>query len=237
MPITVEIADKHAKKSSLKKVFDYFDYVDHKFSTYKDTSEITKINKGKLKESEYSSDMKKIFRMADETKDLTGGYFNITHKGKIDPSGVVKGWSIYKAAKILKKEGYKNFYINAGGDIQVSGENEDGGAWKVGIRNPFDLNQIVKVVYLNKEGLATSGTYERGQHIYDPISGRDEINDILSITVIGKNIYEADRFATAAFAMGREGISFIEKLSGFEGYMIDTKGLAIFTSGFDKYLQ
>ena len=50
--------------------------------------------------------------------------------------------------------------------------------------------------------------------------------------MIGPNIYEADRFATAAFAMGRDGILFIEELQGFEGYMIDRNGMATLTSGF-----
>jgi thiamine biosynthesis lipoprotein len=59
--------------------------------------------------------------------------------------------------------------------------------------------------------------------------------EIVSLTVIGPNIYEADRFATAAFAMGEKGILFIEDLAGFEGYMINHEGLATFTSGFKEY--
>jgi len=56
------------------------------------------------------------------------------------------------------------------------------------------------------------------------------------VTVIGPNVYEADRFATAAFAMGRKGIEFIEKLVDFEGYMIDAQARATFTSGFERYV-
>ena len=55
-----------------------------------------------------------------------------------------------------------------------------------------------------------------------------------SLTVIGPNVYEADRFATAAFAMGREGLRFIEEQPGLEGYMIDRSGMASYTSGFDR---
>ncbi len=58
----------------------------------------------------------------------------------------------------------------------------------------------------------------------------------MSLTVIGPNIYDADRFATAAFAMGRDGIYFIENLEGFEGYMIDKNGMATFTTGFEGYV-
>jgi thiamine biosynthesis lipoprotein len=175
--------------------------------------------------------------LAEETKKQTRGYFDIVHNKKIDPSGIVKGWAIYQAALLLSKEGVRNYYVEAGGDIQVNGKNENGEAWQVGIRNPFNREEIVKVVFLRDEGIATSGTYIRGQHIYNPHKSGEEISDIMSITVIGPNIYEADRFATAAFAMGKRGISFIENLKGFEGYLIDSEGIATYTSGFEKYTK
>ena len=55
------------------------------------------------------------------------------------------------------------------------------------------------------------------------------------MTVIGPNVYEADRFATPAFAMGKKGIDFVENLPGLEGYMVDKDGIATMTSGFEKY--
>ena len=114
----------------------------------------------------------------------------------------------------------------------------------VGIRDPFDVGikhgngtvstsqlhpsqqKIVKKIFLhNNEGVATSGTYIRGRHIYNPkatsAGGKDALDqpipvlasdEIVSLTVIGPNVYEADRFATAAFAMGRAGIEFVERL-------------------------
>jgi thiamine biosynthesis lipoprotein len=85
-------------------------------------------------------------------------------------------------------------------------------------------------------GIATSGTYRRGQHIYDPHNTGAPLAEIVSISVIGPNVYEADRFATAAFAMGGQGINFIENLKGFEGYMINKDGIAIQTGGFVRYL-
>ena len=85
--------------------------------------------------------------------------------------------------------------------------------------------------------MATSGTYIRGQHIYNPFERSQPITEIVSLTVIGPNVYEADRFATAAFAMGRVCIDFIEQQNGLEGYMIDQDGIATLTSGFEKYLH
>jgi FAD:protein FMN transferase len=89
---------------------------------------------------------------------------------------------------------------------------------------------------VGQEGVATSGTYIRGLHIYDPKKDNQPVNEIVSLTVIGPNIYEADRFATAAFAMGKNGINFIENLPGFEGYMVDNDKKATLTTGFEKYI-
>lgn len=243
MPVTVEIADAAASVSgekTIRAVFDYFKYIDKKFSTYKNASEIMEINRGELPEEKWSEDMKKIFALSEETKRATDGYFDIKMlNGSYDPSGIVKGWAIWNAAKIIEKDGYKNFYVDAGGDIQTSGMNAGGKKWTVGIKNPWSENENVKVVHLSGEGIATSGTYIRGDHIYNPKTGKPA-NEIASLTVIGPNVYEADRFATAAFAMGKNAIQFIEKLGGtgkyaLQGYMIDNEKMATMTSGFQKY--
>ncbi len=246
MPITLEIVDPVTDKV-FDEIFAYFKYIDQKFSTYKQSlpsvdgkknsrkaSEISLFNEGKLKRKDFSEDMKKVFALAEKTKKETGGYFDIYHGGKYDPSGLVKGWAIFNAAKILKKKGCKNFYIDAGGDIQVAGKNRQGKNWTVGIKNPFKEEQIVKVVVLKNQGIATSGNYIRGDHIYDPKNGR-QLTDIVSLTVIGPNVFKADRFATAAFAMGKKGINFIESQKGLEGYMINRQGIATLTTGFKEY--
>jgi FAD:protein FMN transferase len=235
MPITLEVVDPIVPPDDLEKVFAYFISVDETFSTYKATSEISKINRGELPTAEYSEDMKAILALSEQTKKDTYGYFDIEHDGLYDPSGIVKGWAIQNAADRLKAGGFRNFYIDAGGDISVAG-NKDGKLWRIGIRNPFNRSENVKVLALTDRGIATSGTAIRGQHVYDPYNPNMPLLDIVSITVIGPNIYEADRFATAAFAMGKRGIQFIEKLAGFEGYMIDAHARATFTSGFERYV-
>ena len=137
---------------------------------------------------------------------------------------------------MLRKKGVNNFYIEAGGDIQVSGHDSNGKPWTVGIRNPFNVDEIIKTIVVASEGIATSGTYIRGQHIYDPFKPKKKLNQVRSLTVIGPNIYEADRFATAAFAMGVDGISFIKTIPGLEGYMVTDNKTATYTSGFERYV-
>lgn len=237
MPITVEVIDDWVSTVDFDSVFAYFQYIDNKFSPYKETSELALVNAGKLAEVEYSEDMKTVLKLSAQTKRETNGYFDIGTYGAYDTSGLVKGWAIYNAALLLRERGFRNFYVDAGGDIQVMGLNLEGQKWRLGLQNPFNQEQIVKIVSLSDQGLATSGTYIRGQHIYNPYAKEEPITDIVSLSVIGPNVYEADRFATAAFAMGREGIEFIEKTNGLEGYMIDKDGVGYMTSGFGKYAQ
>jgi thiamine biosynthesis lipoprotein len=226
MPVILEVIDSSVTGNTFDDVFDYFGYVDRKFSTYKPDSEISLINRNELTLEQSSDDMKTIFMLAEQTRLETDGYFDIERKGIYDPSGIVNGWAIYNAAEILRQAGIENYYIYAGGDIQVSGKNGQGQDWRVGIENPFNPAEIIKVLSIQNCGIATSGTYIRGQHIYNPKGLDQPITEIVSLTVIGPNIYEADRFATSAFAMETAGINFIEKLEGFEGYMIDQHGMA-----------
>ena len=239
MPIEIEIIGEGAE-NALAAAFAYLVAVDERFSTYKDTSEISCINKERhsniLKNVGMSEEMKEVFAIAEETKKKTNGYFDIRRPdGSIDPSGVVKGWAIQNAAKLIRDAGYENYFVNAGGDIAMHGKNSEGKEWSVGIRNPFNINEIVKVVYPRGKGIATSGSYIRGDHIYNPKNPEGKLRDIVSITVIGPDVLASDLMATAAFAMGKDGISFIESLPGFEGYAIDAHGTATFTSGFAAY--
>jgi thiamine biosynthesis lipoprotein len=236
MPITVEIVDPGENERLLDAVFGYFGYIDRKFSTFKPDSEISMINRQELRLEEASDEMKAIFRLAEQTRQESEGYFEIRRNGIYDPSGIVKGWAILNAAEILRDAGCENYYVDAGGDIQAAGKNGLGESWRVGIQNPFNPMEIVKVLSIQDCGIATSGTYVRGQHIFNPQVPEQPITDIVSLTVIGSDVFEADRFATAAFAMGPGGIQFIERLTGFEGYMIDKGGMATYTSGFERYI-
>ncbi|HEX2908876.1 MAG TPA: FAD:protein FMN transferase [Phototrophicaceae bacterium] len=237
MPITVEIVDASATAEAFDTVYAYFNYVDETFSPFKPTSEVSRVNGGELTLDKTCDDMQVVLELAELTKQETNGYFDVWHNGTFNPSGVVKGWAIDEAASLLYLQGFRNFYVDAGGDVQVYGKNARVQAWTVGICNPFNLSQIVKTVRLDDRGIATSGSYMRGAHIYNPHNDADKLDEIVSISVIGPDVLEADRFATAAFAMGRDGIYLIESLPGFEAYMIDGQGQATLTTHFQDYVR
>ncbi|WP_246674617.1 FAD:protein FMN transferase [Mesorhizobium sp. B4-1-3] len=237
MPITVDVGGASGGVL-VDAVFDYFAHIDRRFSTYRSDSEIAAINRGDLPVREWSGEMMEVMALAARTKTETDGYFDIRGPdGSLDPSGIVKGWAIRNAARIVGAAGVGDFFIEAGGDIQSCGRNASGLDWSVGIRNPFNADEIIKIVYPRGHGVATSGTYVRGQHIYNPLRLGDAITEIVSLTVIGSDVFEADRFATAAFAMGRDGILFLEQTAGVEGYVVGSNGRATPTSGFGAFCQ
>jgi thiamine biosynthesis lipoprotein len=237
MPITIEITDQPVNRNTFEHIFTYFKHIDSVFNIFNDSSEMSRINRGEIRKIKWSSEVKEVLALCEKTREETNGYFEHERNGTIDPLGIVKGWAVKKAADKLREIGFKNFYIEAGGDIQVHGRNINRQLWTVGIRNPFNRFENVKVLSLTGCGIATSGNYIRGNHIHNPFQMEKPVPEVVSLTVIGPDVCEADRFATAAFAMGKKGIYFIEKLPGFEGYMIDQKGIATYTSGFEKYIQ
>jgi thiamine biosynthesis lipoprotein len=234
MPITVEVIGR-AARADIDAVFTYFRAVDRRYSTYRSTSEVSRINAG-LAEEKWSSEMRWVLELCGATKRATHGYFDSVRDGYLDPSGLVKGWAIQNAANLLRLNGCRDFYIEAGGDVQAQGRNRQRQAWRVGIRNPRNMAEIVKVIQLDNGAVATSGTYVRGSHIYNPLDPSHSPEGAASLSVVAPTIYDADRFATAAFAMGRAGITFVESTPGLEGYMIDTSGVATYTSGFERYV-
>ncbi len=236
MPISIEIVDANLSEESFTAAFEYLSEIDTRFSTYKFDSEISRINRGEIKESNWSEPVKVVFALAEKARRETEGYFDIHQPNRtIDPSGVVKGWAIKNTAALLAQRGHQNFMVEAAGDIAVSGMNAGGGEWSIGIRNPFNREEIVKVVYPKGKGIATSGSYVRGAHIYNPHDAGDALDTVVSVTVIGGDVLESDILATAAFAMGEKGIDFLERTDGFEGYSITKDGIATQTSGFSAY--
>jgi FAD:protein FMN transferase len=230
MPITVEVLMDGARAGELvERVFDWFAEVDRTFSTYKPESVISRINRGKLAAGQAPELVRRVLESCERAKADTGGYFDAWHNGRLDPSGYVKGWAVWEAAELIRAGGAENYFVDAGGDIQALGVAEHGGAWRVGIRSPYKPEEVVKVLEVSDGAVATSGTYERGGHIYDPHTG-EAARGVASVTVVGPRIDVADVWATAAFAAGERGAELVAR-AGLQCYVIGLDGRAQFTPG------
>jgi FAD:protein FMN transferase len=149
-----------------------------------------------------------------------------------DPSGVVKGWSIERAAEILELHGAVNFCINAGGDIAIRGYAHPGEPWRVGIRHPDEPTKSAAVITgVDRPAVATSA-YERGVHIIDPSTG-EPTADLASVTIVGPDLTYADAYATAAFVMGVDGLNWLtEHHPDYTAFVVTRDDRALSTSNF-----
>jgi FAD:protein FMN transferase len=225
MAVSFDIREPAPAAGALDDVLQWLHHVDATFSTYRDDSEITRFGRGELGTDELSPDTKDVLLRCIELTDVTGGAFDAfavpaPNGTLLDPSGLVKGWSIERAAAMLEAAGAMNFCINAGGDIAVRGEAEPGQAWRVGVRHPDYPDQLALVFEARGSlAIATSATYERGAHIVDPRVGMPT-TALASATVIGPDLGLADAYATAAFVMGLDAIEWIDTQAGYHAYLI-----------------
>ena len=209
--------------------------VDARFSTYRADSDISRLRRGELEESDADPDVQFVLAECEAMRRRTDGYFNVRPNGPgtpVDPSGYVKGWAIERASEILAAAGARNFCLNGGGDVIARGNPAPGVLWRVGIRHPILHDQVAAVVAVSDLAVATSGAYERGEHVRDPHSGAAPWG-LLSVTVVGPSMTIADAFATAAFAMGAGGPAWLAAQPGYEGCAITSDERVLTTSGFE----
>jgi thiamine biosynthesis lipoprotein len=231
--VVVDVRDDDVPEWSLDDVFEWLRLVDETFSTYRPDSEISRLARGELAPSEAHNDVRLVVARCAELHDETHGFFDAyAAGGALDPSALVKGWSVDRAGELLDRAGASNYTINAGGDVLARGRALPGGAWRVGIRHPELADAVAKVLEVNDLAVATSGAYERGAHILDPHTGATP-EGVLSVTVTGPELGTADAYATAAFAMGVDGPAWTARLGGgYEALTILADGRVLSTPGF-----
>ena len=212
------------------RTFAWFHEVDHRFSTYKPDSEVSRVGRGELRIEDASPDLRTVVDACEQMRIATGGHFDAYANRSFDPSGYVKGWSVQVASDRLSAAGIGNHCINAGGDIRVRGSGPDGGPWRIGIRHPWQLDKVAWVVAGTDLAIATSGTYERGLHVFDPFRG-EPVTYLRSVTVTGPDLAVADAYATAAMAMSERGPDWLAALDGYECAVITESGEAFRSEG------
>jgi len=210
--------------------FTWFREVDERFSTYKEGSEVNRLQRGEMDTSGASPDLRHVLDEGARLWSTTDGYFDVYATGRLDPSGYVKGWSVQVASDRLTAEGAPDHCVNAGGDVRLRGHSASGRPWRVGIRHPFEPMKICWVLEGTDLAVATSGTYERGFHVIDPRTGKPA-RALASVTVVGPDLGIADAYATAAVAMGANGIDWLARLDGYESAVVTEDGLAYRSEG------
>ena len=201
------------------------------FSTWKEESPMSRLRRGEITLEEAPPEMAVVMQRCDEARQMSGGWFDPwAMPGGVDPTGLVKGWAAQRALDAIVAAGPAAVMVSAAGDISVWGGPEPGRPWRIGIQDPWRREAIIGVVEVTA-AIATSGTYERGKHIFDPRTGAPA-NGIVSATVVGSELDFADALATGLMAGGVLALEHIAVLDGYEALVIDERGSAAATPGF-----
>ena len=231
MPVVVDVRDDGVDPAIVDQVFDWLRHVDAVFSTYKDDSEISRLERGELLLEDAQPDVRAVLERCAELREQTDGYFDAHYAGRLDPSGLVKGWAVDRAAAILDESGVQNYAVSAGGDMRVRGGALPDAAWRIGIQHPHHRDQVAAVIETRDLAVATSGEYARGEHVWDPHRAAPP-SGVLSVTITGPDLATADAYATAAFAMGERGPHWTARLRGYKAMTILADERVLSTPGF-----
>jgi len=240
--VSFDVRDGVSDTGALVEAVTWLHHVDQTFSTYIDDSPISRLGRAEITLDDLDDEVLDVLVMCEQLNDETGGAFDAfavpaPNGTNLDPSGLVKGWSIERAAEILAAHGHTDFTINAGGDIAIRGHAAPGVPWSVGIRHPDDRDLLAMVLAITgPASVATSATYERGAHIIDPRTGQFT-TDLASVTVVGPDLTWTDAYATAVFVMGLDGLDWIAERAGYEAMAITHDATVLSTPGFARWRQ
>jgi thiamine biosynthesis lipoprotein len=232
MPVRAIVRDASPHGAALDDAFAWLRWVDATFSTFDPHSEISRWGSGALALRDAHPLVRDVLGRCARLRAETRGAFDIRFRpgAPPDPSGLVKGWAIERAGAQLAGAGARDFCLDAGGDVLVRG-----GPWRIGIRHPRRRDRLAGVLELRDGAVATSGAYERGEHIFDPRTGRPP-DGVLAVTVVGPDLGTADAYATAAFALGAAGPAWTAGLAGYDAMTIVPGDRVRSTPGFARHV-
>jgi len=226
--IASSVVDEDVLNEGMQQVIDFCKQVDSDFSTYIDTSWITRLRTHQIEISSCPSAVQEVWELCLQARHLTDGAFDPwAVEGGFDPSGLVKGWAADKCAHMLVASGAQHVQVNAAGDLALRGgffdvTDDFVKPWSIGIVNPDNRGEVVKVFEIMDGAIATSGAYERGAHISDPHTGMIAIG-AKSATIVGPEGWLCDATATAVMVGGTDSAKWFSQaeLHGYQVFAID----------------
>jgi thiamine biosynthesis lipoprotein len=227
MPISLALRGRHAADDAAHgawaEAMAALHDVDRVFSTYRDDSCISRLGRGEITVEDCPPEVAEVLTLGELAREQSGGAFDVRRGGVLDPSGVVKGWAVERAAKPLRALADTDFCLSAGGDLVCRTVDLETPAWRIGIEDPQAPDRVVAVVPVRNGAVATSGTVHRGAHLVDARTGLVP-EGVASVTVVGPDLTWADLDATAAYALGREALSWLGTRSGRTGIVVWSDG-------------
>jgi thiamine biosynthesis lipoprotein len=237
LPVSVHVRRPGpATGGAVAAVFAALREADARFSTYRSDSEISRLNRGELRPADCHPQVREVLELSAVAWRRTGGHFDVMLPGPdgrptCDPTGLVKGWAVERAAALLAVAGIPEYYLNAGGDMVLAAP-KGAPPWRVGVEDPAAPDSaLVAVLSLRTGAVATSGTARRGQHIHHPLT---DTAGPVSVTVVGPSLTWADVYATAMAAGAGADVlpaGYSALLVGPDGAVTATPGLPLAPEG------
>lgn len=205
-------------------------WADRIFSTYREDSVISRLGRGEIELADCPPEVAEVFALGAEAAAASHGAFTIYPQGRLDPSGVVKGWAAERAAERLAALEGRDWCLSAGGDLLCAAPS--GVPWTLGVEDPHDPSRLVARWQLTAGAIATSGTAHRGAHVVDGRSGVPA-NCLASVSVVAPTLTGADIDATSALALGPDAVAWLRKRVTrglIQGYVVVDRAGAVRSS-------
>jgi thiamine biosynthesis lipoprotein len=229
LPVSVHVrgpdATGDAAERAVAAVFASLRHADRLFSTYRPESQVSRVRRGELAADGWDPLLRTVVALCERARADTDGFFDArVATPDFDPSGLVKGWAVERAAGALAALPGLDFCVNAGGDVVTRGR------WRVGVEDPDRPDRLIVSVDVTGGAVATSGSAHRGAHIVNPFTG-SPATGLRAVTVIGPSLTWADVYATAAVARGPEAVLWLDGLPGYEALLVTPDGGLFATRG------
>lgn len=230
MPLSLALRGRHRDDSRARAawaaVTAELREADAVFSTYRESSWVQRHNRGERPPAR--PDVTEVLALAEAASAASDGAFSVWLPGpdgrpRLDPSGVVKGWAVERAARHLAALPDTDFCLALAGDLVCRADDPDGPGWRIGVADPRDETRLLSVVELRTAALATSGTSRRGGHLVDGRTGRPAAG-LAQVSVIAPSLTDADVWATTVFALGDEGQEWLAGRPQTAGLLVRTDG-------------
>jgi thiamine biosynthesis lipoprotein len=234
MPVSLAIRGRHADdprgRAAWATALSVLHAADAVFSLYRSDSPISRLGCGEIGLDGCPPEVAEVLALGELARVRSNGVFDVRRPGPdgtllLDPTAVVKGWAVDRAAAELDTLAETDYCLSAGGDMVCRVTDPDGPPWRIGIEDPARPTDIVGVVPMRDGGLATSAMTHRGAHIVDARTGRAP-EGVSSVTVVSASLTWADIDATSAFAHGRDALEWLSTRPGASGVVIWSDGKA-----------
>jgi FAD:protein FMN transferase len=232
LPVSLAVRGRHADddqgRAAWAAVMATLREADAVFSTWRPDSHISRLGRGELALADCPPEVAEVLALGELAERQSGGAFGIRRVGPggeavLDPTGVVKGWAVERAADHLRALDSTDFCLSAGGDMACRTLDPAAAPWRIGIEHPHDPSRLVAVVPVATGAVATSGTAHRGHHLVDARSGRPPTG-VASVTVVAASLTWADIDATAAYAHGQDAARWLRTRPGRSALVVWADG-------------